>query len=78
MVEDKKIYSGKIIFFDPKKGYGFILWDKDDVPQKDLFIHFSDISMEGFKTVNKDDQVSFSLGLNVRGDIKAINVLIIK
>ena len=71
-------YFGEVIWFDPKKGFGFISWEKDGVKQKDLFVHFSDIDCEGFKTVYKQQKVSFSLGTNVRGEPKAVNVVILK
>jgi cold shock protein len=78
MTEDKMVYYGEVIFFDPKKGYGFILWEIDGTSQKDLFVHFSDINMEGFKTLYKQQKVSFSLGVNVRGEPKAINITVLK
>lgn len=72
------IYYGEVIFFDPKKGYGFVLWEIDGVKQKDLFVHFSDLQMDGFKTLYKGQKVSFGLGTNVRGEPKAINVVVLK
>lgn len=72
------VYYGEVIFFDPKKGYGFLLWEIDGVKQKDLFVHFSDLDMEGFKTIYKNQKVQFGLGTNVRGDPKAVNVVILK
>ncbi len=77
-MNDLELLSGVIIFFSNKKGYGFILWEKDKVKQKDLFIHYSDINIEGFKTLSKDQKVSFNLGTNIRGVPKAINVTPIK
>jgi len=76
MSENK--YIGEVCWFDPKRGFGFISWEKDGVKQKDLFLHFSDISCEGFKTVFKHQKVSFGLGVNVRGDPKAIDVIVLK
>lgn len=73
-----EVLYGEVIWFDSKKGYGFLLWEKDGVQQKDLFIHFSDISSEGFKTLFKGQKVSFSLGTNKNGVPKAVNVLILK
>lgn len=71
-------YTGSIIWFNVKKGYGFIDWSIDNVKQKDLFIHFSDLSMTGFKTINAGQKISFELGTNKNGIPKAINVLAIK
>ena len=71
-------FVGEVIWFDPKRGFGFIGWEKDGVKQKDLFVHFSDIACEGFKTLYKGQKVSFGLGVNVRGDPKATEVTILK
>lgn len=76
MSEDKNI--GVVIWFDPRKGFGFISWEKDGVKQKDLFAHWSDIAMEGFKTLYKDQKVSFGLGVNRNGDPKATEIMILK
>ena len=70
-------YIGKVLFFSPKRGSGFLEWHIDGVKQKDMFAHFSDISMQGFKTVNADQKVSFQIGTNKNGDPKAINILIV-
>lgn len=72
------VYYGEVVWFDPKRGFGFLLWEKDGVQQKDLFVHFSDLQVEGFKTLYKAQKVSFSLGVNKHGDPKAINVTILK
>jgi len=77
-MSDELKYCGEVIFFDPKKGYGFIFWEIDGVKQKDLFVHFSDIVCEGFKTLYKDQKVSFGLGVNKNGDPKAVNVQVMK
>lgn len=63
--------KGKVIWFDNKSGYGFI----ERIGEKDLFVHFSDINCEGFKTINKGDLVSFEIGKNHSGEPKAINVI---
>ncbi len=71
-------YFGEIIWFDAKRGYGFISWEKDGVKQKDLFVHFSDIICEGFKTVYKSQKVTFGLGTNKHGDPKATEITVLK
>jgi cold shock protein len=78
MSNDKQVYYGEVIFFDPKKGYGFVSWDIDGVKQGDMFVHFSDIAMDGFKTLYKQQKVQFSIGTNVRGEPKAIEVIVLK
>lgn len=77
MSNDEK-FTGEVIWFDPKKGYGFIGWEKDGVRQKDLFVHFSDVVSEGFKTLYKHQKVSFGLGVNKRGEDKATEVTVLK
>lgn len=74
---NQEVYVGKIIWFDNKTSYGFISWEIDGVAQKDIFLHFSDILCEGFKTVKKDQKVSFTIGVNNRNQPKACNVTVI-
>lgn len=76
-MEDKTVYVGKVCWFSAKKGFGFIEYEVDGVKQKDMFVHFSDISMPGFKTIQAEQKVSFEVGKNKNGDPKAINVLIL-
>lgn len=71
-------FTGEVLWFDAKRGYGFIGWTKDGVQQKDLFVHFSDILCDGFKTLYKKQQVSFGLGTNKHGAPKAIEVEVLK
>lgn len=70
-------YSGTVIWFNPKAGYGFVGWAKGGVDQKDLFCHFSDLMMDGFKTLKKGQIIEFGIGQNKHGDPKAIEVKII-
>lgn len=77
-MDKDKVYTGTICWFSAQKGYGFISWKKDGKDQTDMFLHFSDIQMEGFKQVKKDDKVQFSVGVNNRGVPKAINCLVLK
>lgn len=67
-----EVFKGKVIWFNPRPefGYGFIKWDGGE----DMFVHFSDVNIEGFKTLKKDQNVSFSIGKNNKGDPKAIEV----
>ena len=75
---DKEQFIGDVVWFDPKKGYGFIGWQKNNVKQQDMFVHFSDVICEGFKTLNKEQKVSFSIGTNKHGNPKAIEVTILR
>lgn len=77
MSNNEEKFFGEVLWFDPKRGIGFIGWEKDGVQQKDMFVHFSDIACEGFKTLYKKQKVSFSLGQNKHGQPKAINVVVL-
>ena len=44
-------------WFDYKKGYGFITVEDHD----DIFVHFSQITMDGFKKLDMGDRVEFEL-----------------
>ncbi len=72
-----KTYVGQVVWFNNRDGIGFIEWADLAGPQKDMFVHFSDINCEGFKTVKKGQKVSFKIGQNNKGQPKAINVTVI-
>lgn len=67
-------FEGEVIWFDNRAGYGFVEWSIENVKQKDLFVHFSDINCEGFKTIKKGQKVSFTIGVNNKGVPKATDV----
>ena len=60
---------GSVKWFDPKKGYGFI----ERKEGEDLFCHFSVINIDGFKTLNNGQLVTFEVEKNDKGE-RAINV----
>ena len=62
--------SGTVKWFNEKKGYGFIVPDEGG---EDLFIHHSNIQMEGFKTLHEGQQVEFEAGEGKKGP-EALNV----
>lgn len=68
-------YQGTVVWFTNL--YGFIEWKLNEIQQPDLFIHFSDITCEGFKTLKAGQTVSFSLGLNHKGKPKAVDVKVL-
>jgi CspA family cold shock protein len=70
----EKEFTGKVCWFDSRKGIGFI--EKDD-GTGDLFVHWSNVTMEGFKTLKPGQIVSYNLGENHKG-VQAIDVRIIK
>ena len=55
--------EGTVKWFSEQKGYGFI--GQEDGP--DVFVHHSDINMEGFKNLAEGDQVSFEIGEGTKG-----------
>lgn len=50
--------SGKVKWFNDTKGYGFITPDDGS---KDVFVHFSDIQMDGRKNLEENDLVEFDV-----------------
>ena len=61
--------QGTVKWFNNTKKYGFILTDEG----KEVFVHFSEIEAEGYKTLKKGDEVEFTLVSTPRGD-KAVQV----
>jgi CspA family cold shock protein len=62
--------EGRVKWFSDAKGYGFIERDEGE----DVFVHFSAIAGEGFKTLREGERVSFDLVDGPRGS-KAANVV---
>ena len=69
--------KGTVVYFNVKKGYGFISWSINNKKQKDMFVHYSDIDMNGFKLLNIDQKVELEIGVNLKGDPKAVKVKVI-
>lgn len=61
--------NGTVKFFNNEKGYGFISREGGD----DVFVHFSNIAGEGFKTLEEGQTVEFDVGPGRKGD-EALNV----
>jgi len=57
--------KGKVKWFSEKKGYGFI--EQED--GQDLFVHFSSITMPGFKTLTEGEEVDFEIEDSDRGPV---------
>ena len=62
--------NGKIKWFNPTKGYGFI---ENDSGGKDVFLHVSALEQAGIDTLEEGEAVSFEIGDN-RGRENAINI----
>jgi cold shock protein len=54
---------GRVKWFDAQKGYGFI----EREGEEDVFVHFSAISMEGYKSLADGEQVEFDVVQGARG-----------
>ena len=59
--------EGTVKWFNPEKGYGFIS-QKDG---EDLFVHFSEIKMDGFKTLDEGAAVQFDVTTGQNGKLGA-------
>jgi len=62
--------EGKVKWFNENKGYGFI---EVDGQNKDVFIHHSAIQMQGFRTLQEGQRVSFDIEQGKKGP-SAVNV----
>lgn len=55
---------GTVKHFDNTKGFGFIVPEQGD---KDIFVHYTQIDSDGYKTLNAGDQVEFDIKETDRG-----------
>ena len=62
--------TGTVKWFDARKGYGFITAEDG----QDVFVHFSSIQSEGYKSLNDSEKVSFDVDNGQKG-LVAKNVL---
>lgn len=56
--------TGTVKWFSNEKGYGFIVPEEGG---EDLFVHYSEIDTEGFKSLDEDDRVEFTVGQTDKG-----------
>ena len=64
---------GQVRWFNEKKGYGFIAREDGD----DVFVHFSAIKGEGFKTLREGDEVEFEITQGEKG-LQATDVVVVE
>ena len=65
--------KGTVKWFNNQKGYGFITAEDG----KDVFVHFSGLNMEGFKTLEEGAAVEFDITDAAKGP-QAVNVEVVK
>ena len=64
------MHNGTVKWFNATKGYGFIV---DDADNTEIFVHFSGINSEGYKTLEDGQKVTFDTAEGTRGT-QAVNV----
>lgn len=65
--------QGTVKWFNAEKGYGFIT----PVDGDDLFVHYSEIQTEGFRTLNEGDKVEFEVTQGKKG-LQASSVTVLR
>ena len=63
----------RVIFFNASKGWGFLKRKQGG----DIFVHWSGILAEGYKTLNPDDEVEFEIEIGPKGKPQAVNVSVV-
>ena len=65
--------TGKVKMFNKEKGYGFIT---NDANGEDVFVHFSAIQVDGFKTLEEGQKVTFDVESDPKDSrkLRAVNV----
>jgi cold shock protein len=64
--------KGTVKWFNGDKGFGFISQEDGD----DLFVHYSEIQSDGFRTLNEGDQVEFEITQGKKG-LQASSVVVV-
>jgi CspA family cold shock protein len=65
--------TGEVKWFSAAKGYGFI--QREDGP--DVFVHFSAIQAEGYRSLDEGARVAFDLTEDAKGRLNASNVVVV-
>ncbi len=64
--------TGKVKWFNEQKGFGFISREDGD----DVFVHYSEIVSDGFKTLSENQEVTFDIKEGPKG-LQAANVRVV-
>ena len=62
--------TGTVKWFSREKGYGFIIGEDGN----EVFIHYTNIKMKGFRSLHEDDRVSYEIREGNNGRTQAVNV----
>jgi CspA family cold shock protein len=62
-LEENEMVQGKVKWFNAEKGFGFI----ESEGQADVFVHFSAIEGDGFKSLDEGQEVSFEIVEGAKG-----------
>ena len=68
----KVLTKGKVKWFNNQKGYGFV--NPDGEESRDVFVHYSAIQGDGYKTITTGQDVEFELVQGPKGEM-ALNVV---
>ena len=68
--------EGVVVWFSARKGFGFIK-PSDPMDEKEIFVHFTGIEMEGYKQLNAGDKVEYALKDSEKG-VVAIEVKVLE
>jgi cold shock protein len=71
--EGSSLAQGTVKWFSNEKGYGFIEREDGD----DLFVHFSEIAMDGYKTLTQGQRVEFEITEGDKG-LQASRVMVVE
>ncbi|GAA3323318.1 cold-shock protein [Paeniglutamicibacter sulfureus] len=62
--EEKYMAQGTVKWFNAEKGFGFIT---PDGAEADVFVHYSEIQTNGFRTLEENQRVEFEVGQGAKG-----------